>query len=78
MQTTMDKAGRIIIPAALRAQLGLVPGPVDIYTDGANIVIEVVADEDNVVEEDGLLVIAADGAGPTDDELRELRLAFQP
>ncbi|GAB3392596.1 hypothetical protein GCM10027568_20160 [Humibacter soli] len=76
MLTTMDKAGRVIIPASLRARLGLVPGPVDIVTDGAAVIIEPVA-VDRLVERDGRLVIDAEGEAVTADDIRELRLADQ-
>lgn len=76
MKATMDKAGRIVIPAALRERLGLIPGPVDLIMDGTGIRIEIET-HDNVVEKNGRLVIS--GAGPTltDDDVRELRLADQ-
>lgn len=75
MRTTIDKAGRIVIPAALRDRLGIVPGPVELIMDGTGIRIEVET-HDNVVEEDGLLVI---NGGPvlTDEDVRELRLGDQ-
>jgi AbrB family looped-hinge helix DNA binding protein len=75
MKATMDKAGRIVIPAALRERLGMIPGPVDLIMDGTGIRIEVET-HDNVVEEDGLLVITG-GPTLTDDDIRELRLGNQ-
>lgn len=75
MRTTMDKAGRIVIPAALRDRLGIVPGPVDLIMDGTGIRIEVET-HDNVVEEDGLLLIHG-GPVLTDEDVRELRLGNQ-
>lgn len=72
----MDKAGRIVIPLELRRQLGMLPGPVDLYANSTGIQIEIET-HDNIVEEDGLLVIAGDGPVMTDDELREFRLADQ-
>ncbi|GGD68292.1 hypothetical protein GCM10007269_09260 [Microbacterium murale] len=71
----MDKAGRIVIPAALRERLGMIPGPVDLIMDGTGIRIEVET-HDNVVEKDGLLVITG-GPTLTDDDIRELRLGNQ-
>jgi AbrB family looped-hinge helix DNA binding protein len=76
MHTTIDKAGRLIVPAAIRAQIGLVPGPVDISVDGNGIRIEIVASDD-LVERDGRLLLAADGPELTADDIRELRLADQ-
>lgn len=75
MHTTMDKAGRVVIPAALRERIGLVPGPIDMVIDGNGIRIEVQA-PDNVVEKDGRLVITG-GPTLTADDIRELRLADQ-
>ena len=71
----MDKAGRIVIPAAIRERLGIVPGPVDVHISGTDIVIEIET-HDNVVEKDGRLVITG-GPVLTADDIRELRLADQ-
>jgi AbrB family looped-hinge helix DNA binding protein len=76
MQSTIDKAGRVIIPAAIRARLGLVPGPVDIVIEGAGVHIAAIA-TDNLAERDGRVVIAADGPALTADDIRDLRLADQ-
>ncbi len=75
MRATMDKAGRIVIPAALRERVGLIPGPVDLILDGNGIRIEIDAPA-NVVEKAGRLVITG-GPTLTVDEIRELRLADQ-
>ncbi|MFT4215035.1 MAG: AbrB/MazE/SpoVT family DNA-binding domain-containing protein [Microbacterium sp.] len=76
MRTTMDKAGRIVIPAAIRERLGMVPGPVDVYIDGTGIQIEIPATGE-LVEKDGRLVIPASGTPLTVEMVRELRLADQ-
>jgi AbrB family looped-hinge helix DNA binding protein len=76
MHTTIDKAGRVIIPAALRARLGLVPGPVEIAIDGAGVRIEPIA-PNNLALRDGRMVIAASGPPLSADDIRELRLADQ-
>jgi bifunctional DNA-binding transcriptional regulator/antitoxin component of YhaV-PrlF toxin-antitoxin module len=76
MKTTIDKAGRVIIPAPLRVRLGLVPGPVEIVIDGAGVRIEPIT-QNNLVQRDGRLVIAADGPALSADDIRELRLADQ-
>lgn len=75
MRTTIDKAGRVVVPAALRAQLGLVPGPVEIIADGNGVRIEPAIAE-QLETEQGYLVL---GEGPTTDAdaIRELRLADQ-
>lgn len=76
MRTTIDKAGRIVVPAQIRAQVGLVPGPVDISVDGAGIRIELTTG-DHLVERDGRLIIEAHGVVPDTDAIRELRLGSQ-
>lgn len=72
----MDKAGRIVIPAALRERLGMVPGPVDLIMDGTGIRVEVPA-YDNIVEDDDGRLIITGGPVLTPDDIRELRLADQ-
>ena len=75
MRAAIDKAGRLVIPKALRDSLGLVPGEVEITPDGAGLHVEPLAN-DELVEEDGFLVIPADV--PVSDELvRTLRDADQ-
>ncbi|GGH49485.1 AbrB/MazE/SpoVT family DNA-binding domain-containing protein [Microbacterium album] len=76
MRVTMDKAGRIVVPAEIRERLGMVPGPLDMVMDGAGIRIEIPT-SDRVEERDGLLVLADDGPALTPDDVRELRLADQ-
>ncbi len=76
MRTTMDKAGRIVIPAAIRDAVGLTAGVVDVVVDGAGVRIEIDA-PDRLVEVDGRLVIGASGQALSVDEVRELRLADQ-
>lgn len=72
----MDKAGRIVIPAALRERLGMVPGPVDLIMDGTGIRVEVPA-YDNIVEDDDGRLIITGGPVLTPEDIRELRLADQ-
>lgn len=73
----MDKAGRLVIPKALRDRVGLVPGEVEVVADGASLRIEVPAD-DELVADDGLLVVpAGGGAVVSDDDVRSLREADQ-
>ena len=76
MRSTIDKAGRLVIPKALRDSLGLVPGEVEVTPDGAGLHIEPLAD-DHLQDEDGLLVIPAAGATIGDDLVRTLRDAHQ-
>jgi AbrB family looped-hinge helix DNA binding protein len=76
MRATIDKAGRLVIPKALRDSLGLVPGEVEVIPDGAGLHIEPLAD-DQLEDEDGLLVIPAAGVAVSDDLVRTLRDADQ-
>jgi AbrB family looped-hinge helix DNA binding protein len=75
MRATIDQAGRLVIPKALRQELGLTPGEVDIMRDGAGLRIEPIAGE-GTVEVGGRLVIEGD-VQLTDEAVRELRLADQ-
>ena len=60
MKTTIDKAGRLVIPKNLREQLGLVPGEVMVSADGGALRVEPTS-RDDLVEENGRLVIPASG-----------------
>lgn len=76
MRTTIDRAGRVVIPKALRDQLGLTPGEVEVRSDGAGLRIEPVAGAD-LAEVDGRLVIPSGGAAVDDETVRALRLSDQ-
>lgn len=76
MRTTIDKAGRIVIPKALREQSGITAGEVEISADGSSIRINAVAGDD-LVEEDGILLLPAGGAALDDDTVRAMRFADQ-
>jgi AbrB family looped-hinge helix DNA binding protein len=76
MRITIDKVGRLVIPKSLREQSGITPGEVEISLDGAAIRIESVAGDD-LVEEDGLLLLPSGGPELDADAVRELRLADQ-
>lgn len=75
MRAAIDKAGRLVIPKALRDSLGLVPGEVEITPDGAGLHIEPLA-SDYLADEDGFLVIP-DDASVSDELVRTLRDADQ-
>ncbi|HET6684880.1 MAG TPA: AbrB/MazE/SpoVT family DNA-binding domain-containing protein [Gaiella sp.] len=76
MRTTIDKAGRLVIPRQLRDRVGITPGEVEITVDGAGVRIEPVAGE-GLVEVDGRLVIPISGVELDDAVVRELRDADQ-
>ena len=46
MRTTIDKAGRLVIPKGLRERIGLTAGEVDVYVDGATLRVAPVAGDD--------------------------------
>jgi AbrB family looped-hinge helix DNA binding protein len=72
MKTTMDKAGRLVIPRPLRDRIGLADGgQVEVELDGAAIRIEPVS-ASGLREDGGLLVIPATGAPLTAAVVREL------
>lgn len=76
MITTIDKAGRVVVPKAMRDRLGLAPGTeLEIVEDGAGLRIDVVFSDAVVIVGTRPLI----GAGPEiDDEMvRELRFADQ-
>ena len=72
MRSTIDKAGRLVIPMALRDELGLRPGEVELTADGAVLRI-VPVHEDTLVEADGRLVIPASGISIDDELVQRLR-----
>ena len=75
MRTTIDKAGRLVIPKALRDQAGISAGEVEVFVDGAAVRIQPI-DTDELVEADGLLLLLA--GGPVDaDAVSVLRLTGQ-
>lgn len=72
MRTTIDRAGRLVIPRRLRERIGLARGgAVEVVLDGAAIRIEPLPGRD-LREEDGLLLIPATGDPIGDDTVREL------
>lgn len=72
MKTTIDRAGRLVIPRALRERIGLgAGGEVTVELDGSAVRIEPVAGT-GIREEGGLLLIPAAGTPVTDAMVREL------
>ena len=71
MKATIDKAGRLVIPKALRERLGLVAGEV-VVADGTALRVEPIAGSE-LTERAGRLVIPAGGTAVSDDDVRILR-----
>lgn len=76
MRATIDKAGRLVIPKALRERLGLRPGEVEVVADGSSLRVEPVTEED-LDERAGRLIIPAVGAVIDDEVVQALRDADQ-
>ena len=77
MKTTIDKAGRVVLPRGLRAQVGLVEGgEVEIGVMGAAILIEPVVGDD-LQREGDFIVIPPSGQSLSDADVREQRLGEQ-
>jgi AbrB family looped-hinge helix DNA binding protein len=76
MRATIDKAGRLVIPKALRDRLGLRTGPVEIDADGASLRVEPITGKD-LQRRSGRLVIPASGVTLNDQGVRALRDADQ-
>lgn len=64
-----------MLPKALRLDVGIVPGEVEVVVDGNALRITPIA-TDQLVEDDGLLLLP-DGPSMTPDDIRDLRLADQ-
>lgn len=77
MRSTIDQAGRLVIPKALRDALGLGPGAVEVVADGAGIRVEPITGGEALGERDGRLVIPSGGAQFDDEAVRALRDAGQ-
>jgi AbrB family looped-hinge helix DNA binding protein len=77
MRTTIDRAGRVVIPKALRDQLGLTPGEIEVTSDGAALRIEPVVGGADLADIDGRLVIPSGGSTVDDEIVRALRASDQ-
>ena len=67
MHTTIDAAGRVVIPKQLRDALGLSPGTsLDVSPYGSGVMLVPQGRTARLVEENGYLV--ADGGRPVTDE----------
>jgi AbrB family looped-hinge helix DNA binding protein len=76
MRTTIDRAGRLVIPKTLRDRLGLVPGEVEVSADGAALRVEPIM-SDELEQRGDRLVIPKSGITLDDDAVRALRDADQ-
>jgi AbrB family looped-hinge helix DNA binding protein len=76
MRGTIDKAGRLVIPKPLRDRVGLQAGEVELTVDGTAIRIVPIHD-DELMEEDGFLIVPPSGTPIDDDLVQALRLADQ-
>ena len=57
MRTTIDKAGRVVIPAAVRERLGLLPGtPLDVTADDGAVTLTPAVPPPRLVRRHGRLV----------------------
>jgi AbrB family looped-hinge helix DNA binding protein len=72
MHATIDKAGRLVLPKALRDQVGLRAGEVNVFADGAGLRVEPIA-AGALEEREGRLVVASSGLDVNDEMVRALR-----
>ncbi|TAK24741.1 MAG: AbrB/MazE/SpoVT family DNA-binding domain-containing protein [Chloroflexota bacterium] len=76
METTIDRAGRIVIPKPMRDQAGLTPGtPLEITFDDGKIEIEAVPLPVRLVQMGRFLVAVPDGDVPalTSEDVERIR-----
>jgi AbrB family looped-hinge helix DNA binding protein len=76
MRTTIDSAGRVVIPKALRDQVGLISGAIDVEVYGAELRLRPLAG-DELEEREGRLVIPETGIRITDEDVQAWRDADQ-
>lgn len=58
----MDKAGRVVLPKALREELNLLPGDsLQVTSDGFRFTAEPVQAESELIEKEGMLVFRSRG-----------------
>lgn len=76
MKATIDEAGRVVIPKAIRDRVGIRSGPVEVSVDGAGIQIQPLA-ENSASEIGGRLIIPPSGQSLSDEVVQALRDAGQ-
>jgi AbrB family looped-hinge helix DNA binding protein len=68
MKTTIDKAGRVVIPASVRDRMGFVPGTeLEVEVDELGVRLVRTAPEPDVVWEKNRWVVRAKGVAPAID-----------
>jgi AbrB family looped-hinge helix DNA binding protein len=76
MRTTIDRAGRVVVPKSLRDRLGLVAGAeVELSESGGQLVLSVIGPAITLQEREGRRVFVAQGEGTgglTDDDVQRL------
>jgi AbrB family looped-hinge helix DNA binding protein len=71
--TTIDGAGRVVIPKPLRESLRLLPNTrLRVIEHDRRVVLEPIEDEPVLIERDGLVLIGGELVGPP-PEVRKLR-----
>lgn len=75
METTIDKAGRVVVPKLLREALGLTAGTrLEVAEVEGQLILRPIGPQTRVVSSDGRPVLVADGTVEplTSDQVREL------
>jgi len=76
MRTTIDRAGRVVVPKALRERLGLAAGAgVELHERGGELIITPVGPRIMLEERDGRHVFVEEGQGVgalSDEDVRRL------
>ena len=76
MQLSIDKFGRVVLPKAIRDELGLVPGvPLKVKRTEQGIQLEPVLEKPVLVKKDGVLVHTGTAVGDMDEAVRSRRVA---
>lgn len=74
MNTSIDKFGRVLIPKALRDQLGLEPdATLEIEQQGSALILKVRVDSPRFKREGGVLVLVGKRTGNIENVLHEIR-----
>lgn len=76
VRVAIDRAGRLVIPKPLRDRVGIRPGELEVFVEGAGLRIQPIAG-DELVEQNGVLVVPPAGVRVDDDMIAALRNADQ-